>query len=338
MRFDWESLLRRRSVDYVVSGPNVSRGEINVTCPRCDDPSHHLGISPEGRGWRCLRCGFSGRSRSVLIQALLRCDYDEARELAGYDRIVHPDDDDLRRVIGGLGVPRTASATYPSMPRELKPLLCGSPMAAPIVCYAEDRGYRGADLRWVAREYDLRYATVGKFAGRLVIPVRDRRGRLVTWLGRAGRDWAEPRYLTLSVDPDRAAYGQSAAYSIKSTLLGLPMLWAARDPRALVVCEGPLDAIRITLYGHSMGVYGTCMFGLSISDDQMDELGALADRFPRVGLCIDRGEELRRARMLAQLATGWARPESLYVPVGVKDPGDMSPEQAVDFCLRVVRK
>lgn len=336
--FDWESLLRRHRVDYATSGRNVGHGEINVRCPRCGgaDPSHHMGISLSGRGWSCLRCKLSGRSRAYLIRLLLRCSEDEARALAGYgDAPPAPGEDDLARVIGALRGDVTEMTVRPpgrlTMPPEFHPLADGGPRTEPFLRYLRSRGYDGPDLDWVVREYDLRCATVGPFAWRLIIPVRDRRGALVTWTGRSIRPDAEVRYKTLSTRPDRAAYGRTARIASSSALLGLPALWRAPDPRALVVCEGPMDAIRVSAYGRVVGVYATCLFGLGARDAQLEELELLRGRFPRVWLCIDAGEELRVAGLLARMHSIGAR--GLRLPAGCKDPGDLSPERAVDLCV-----
>lgn len=334
-RFDWERFLRTHRVEYVTSGPNVKAGEVNVRCPMCGpaDPSHHMGISLVGRGWSCLRNrrAHSGRSRAYLIQRLLRCTAEDARRLAGYDSVPARGDDDLAAVLRSLGTEQSAPPPRPRMPREFRPVKSGSPMAAPFVDYLARRGYAGAELAWAVRAYDLRYATSGPFAYRLVIPVRDRRGGLLSWTGRSIDPGAELRYRTLSADPERSSYGQVAAVATSRTLLGLDLLWDAPRTRALVVCEGPMDAVRLSTFGHAVGVYGTCLFGLNVGEDQVAELEVLTERFPAVYLCIDAGEELRRTAMLARLETVDAVP--LDLPPGVKDPGDISAAQAADLCL-----
>lgn len=337
MPFDWEKLFRAHRVDYVTSGPNVGPNEIGIRCPLCGDadPSHHMGISLSGRGWSCLRNRqHSGKSRARLIKLLLKCSDEEARKLAGYrDEPAPAADDELAGVLGRLrGTDGARTSDEPlTMPPELKPLAATRRMAEPFLEYLRGRGYSGRDLEWVAQGYDLRYATTGPHAWRLIIPVRGRRSELLTWTGRAISPREEVRYKTLSTRPEYAAYGRAARLPTSRTLLGLPLLWGAPEPRALLVCEGPMDALRVSTYGRELGVYGTCLFGLNASEEQAAELEALSARFPRVRLCIDSGEELRRTALLGRLQGVGARP--LPLPRGRKDPGELPPREAVDLCL-----
>ena len=95
-----------------------------------------------------------------------------------------------------------------------------------------------------------------------------------------------------------------------------------------------MDAVRLTTYGRAVGVYGACLFGLNVSAEQLAEVGELSGRFPRILLCIDSGEELRRVALLGELESAGAG--LLRLPAGVKDPGDLTPGQAVDLCLSAV--
>lgn len=338
MPFDWEGFLRRHRVDYVTRGPNVGPGEVNVRCPLCGDadPSHHMGISLSGRGWSCLRSrAHSGKSRARLIQLILRCSEDDARRLAGYDTAPPRTEDDLRKVLDKLENKSQDLDSGPlTMPNEFKPLLKGGVLSRPFVEYVRGRGYQGAELEWVAREYNLHYATSGPFAYRLIIPVRDRHGALLTWTGRAVSQSVEPRYKTLSTDPEFAPNGRPARLPTSRTLLGLGLLHQAAAPAALVVCEGPMDAIRLTCFGRHLGVYATCLFGLNASEEQAAELEILRGKFPAVFLCIDAGEELRRTQLLGALSSVGAR--ALPLPTGVKDPGDLSPDQTILLATSVL--
>jgi hypothetical protein len=333
MAFNWEQLLRRYRVEYVTSGPNVAKGFIAVKCPFCgqSDPSEHMSIDLRGRFWRCWRNPgqHSGASRVRLIKALIRCTEEEARRLAGEDITPAPANDELADSLSKLrqSVYSEAPAEKGALtfPREFKPLMSGSPMAQPFIDYLKQRGYRDSEIEWLAKTYDLRYATIGDFAWRLIIPVCDRAGHLMTWTGRAISKNAEPRYKTLSVSSG------PALLSTSKTLLGLPVLWAAWDPRALIICEGPFDALRLMVSGYSLGIYATCLFGLQVSSDQRACLQELEERFDRFYLMVDAPAKMQRLRLGEQLHPLVVRP--LEVPSGVKDPGELSGAAAVGLCL-----
>lgn len=340
MSWDWLQFLTRHRVHHVTRGHNVGPDEVNIKCPFCGDadPSEHMGISLSGRGWRCLRCDQKGKSRANLIEKILRCSREEARRLAGYDEPPAQTEDYSRRTTL-LWTDRAPppSPAPPRMPPAFRPLMDGGPMSEPFVRYMAGRGYGPAELEWIAREYDLRYATTGPFAWRVIIPIRDRRGALITWQGRAISPNEGAKYKTLSAQLDRASYGQVASRSSQRTLLGLPALHAARDARALIICEGAMDAIRLSLYGRALRVYATCLFGLGVSDDQVEELEELAGRFPRRWLCIDAREAATpsvRGPILRRLASVGAR--LLDLPPSAKDPGELPAGQAVGLCARAV--
>src|SRR6185312_16868124 len=65
--------------------------------------------------------------------------------------------------------------------------------------YLHDRGYRTQHIQWLADSYDLRYAVRGDFAYRLIVPITDRYGKLLSWTGRTIIPNEEKRYDTVRV-------------------------------------------------------------------------------------------------------------------------------------------
>lgn len=333
MAFGWERFLRRHKVEYVTSGPNVAKGYVGVKCPFCGsaDPSEHMSIDLRGRYWRCWRnSSHSGKSKAVLIRRLIRCTEEEAQRLAGEDVAPAPDNSELAGSLDKLrqsanllaGSVEKAPLTFP---REFHPLLNGRPMAGAFIAYLHDRGYRDGEVRWLAEMYGLHYATIGPFAWRLIIPIYDRGGKLLTWTGRAISANTQPRYKTLSVS------NGPALASTSNTLLGLPLLWGAQDSRVLVICEGPFDALRLATSGVALGVHATCLFGLRASSDQRAIFQGLEERFARFYLLLDASAESQRLRLARQLLPVKLR--ALRLPSGVDDPGDLSAVEATELCL-----
>src|ERR1039458_2617615 len=84
MTFDWPKFFERNQVKFVTTGPNVAREHVAVHCPFCgsSDPSQHMSVSLEGKGWRCWRNpAHRGKHPAYLIQALLNCTLDHAYSL-----------------------------------------------------------------------------------------------------------------------------------------------------------------------------------------------------------------------------------------------------------------
>lgn len=331
MAFDWVRFFEQHNIPYATRGANVGRGHVNCQCPWCgaSDPSQHLSVDLQDRGYRCFRNpSHRGRSRARLIQALLRCSREHAEDLAGTSRPPLPHNQDVStKVASLLGVSsgQQSRSEKLSFPSEFKSLSRRSVLAEPFWAYLRGRDYSDHQIKWLADTYNLQYAVRGPFRYRVIIPVYDSRGNLITWTGRSISPDAEIRYRTLPVSGE----GLTALAPPGELLLGMPVLRDCVGAEALVVCEGPFDALRISAIGHEHGVYGTCLFGLNVSNAQSELLAQLSSQFPRIWVCLDDDARLVVLRILDRLALvncRWAK-----LPDGVKDPGALSNNQASRF-------
>ncbi len=337
-RFDWPSFLRQNRIEFVTSGPNTARNHISCRCPFCGeaDPSQHLGISLDGRGWGCLRnAAHRGKSPVRLIRQLLRCSEAEAKRIVGGAEATAPTLSSFEASVAALRGSATTLQPEPEIdlhfPKEFKPLANGSPLSQPFIGYLESRGYRTAQIKWLAQNYGLQYATRGLYAHRIIIPIYDRYGDLLSWTARTISSETQPRYRTLRMKSDDG--GSVAKLAANNTVLGLPVLYGADNPRALVVVEGPFDALKVTAFGQGLGVYATSLFGLNVYPSQVAELQQLAPRFDRVYLLIDEDAELQRLRLLQSLSS--VRCITLKMPVGSDDPGALSGGQVVELAMNL---
>jgi hypothetical protein len=217
--------------------------------------------------------------------------------------------------IEGLAGPLT-------LPKEFKPIANGGSLAQAFWDYILSRGYVQAQVSWLVQKYQLYYAVRGPFSYRLIIPVHDAEGRLMTWTGRTIRPGEKVRYKTLSSQPREGYRGPLAVKPPTTLLLDLPFLLAAPNPEILVLCEGPFDAMRVSALGRHLGVYGTCLFGLNITEAQVLLVERLMVRFRRLVLLLDPDAELVTFRIKDQLLPMQVKVGIL--PKGVKDPGDLS--------------
>lgn len=327
--FDWKRFLDSHGIEYVTTGPNASKDHLNVKCPFCgsSDPTQHMGISLRGKGWSCWRSvSHRGRSRQKLIQALLGCSSEEAYRLShdGGPPALPSDEDLALDMRSKLSVEDEIHIVRElELPAEFKPMSSDSVLAKQFRRYLEDdRGYRSRAVKWLCSNYNLQYAVRGRYAYRVITPIYDRYRNLLTWVGRTILD-AEPRYL--------APRDVTVRCNVKQTLLGLPLLCSCPNPRALLVCEGPFDAMWISVHGKSLGVYGTCLFGLSLSDSQAVLLEELRTRFDYVGMLLDSAADTQAFRLAND---GMSLPV-VRLRAGVKDPATLPPQEVVDLCLSV---
>ena len=315
--FDWKRFLSSQHIACQDAGKH----NITTGCPWCgstDAEHHYLAISTRGRGWRCFRNRqHRGRSNVRLMMALLKCTKEHAEELVGEVAPPLPTPEtfaiDWRKKLGVSTEGARPTQFRLKLPSEFKPLWQTNSRFADVFWgYLYERGYSEDQAVWVVGTYKLHYAISGPYAYRIIIPVFDSTGKLMTWSGRSIRPDAEIRYKTLATDEACAPPG--------NLLLGLEFLWKVQNPRCLVVCEGPFDAIAVSVLGARNGVYGTCLFGLNVSEAQADLLADLERRFERMRLMLDPDALLRVLSLRERLPR---RCKSAAMLTGLKDPGEL---------------
>jgi len=146
--------------------------------------------------------------------------------------------------------------------------------------------------------------------GRVTFPIRDVRGRVIAFGGRALGDEEGPKYLNTP---------ESSVYHKRRTFYGFPhALEPIRKQRRVVICEGYFDAIALHRAGVAEAV-ATC--GTALTPDHADEL-----RRRRVGEVIllfdgDSAGQHAMQRALEILLRVDLRVRAVVLPAG-QDPDD----------------
>lgn len=314
--FDWQGFLDSNSIPYRTSGANVSRGHVSVHCPFCgvDDPSEHMSINLDGRGWSCWRNkAHAGIKPTRLVAALLDITPASAARLVG-DSVFIPDDfiGTVRsKLAGNAGV----ADVDLRLPKEFKPI-GDKPSARYFRRYLRGRGFTNKRIDLMTRRYGIYYCTRGRFKGRIVFTVvRDK--KLQTWTARSIYAAAEQRYMTLSVNDEDTP----ARSSINDNILWYD--WLKRGGETLVLCEGPFDALKVSVLGRKYGFKATCCFTAAPSEQQIELLYDVAPGFNRRLLLLDRGTLATSIRVSTALAA--MKIQTILLPRHIKDPGDLSP-------------
>ncbi|HEX4181213.1 MAG TPA: DNA primase [Caulobacteraceae bacterium] len=162
-------------------------------------------------------------------------------------------------------------------------------------------------------------APYDRFRDRIIFPIADARGRVVSFGGRAMDPQARAKYLN---GPETALFHKG------STLYGLAearkLMAAAAEGSALVVVEGYMDAIAC----QRAGVAAVAPLGTALTEEQMEALWRL---HPEPTLCFDGDAAGQRAasrvvdRALPLLKAG--RSFQFAIVTGGKDPDDVLREQ-----------
>lgn len=329
---DWERLLTEQRVPFIRSGPNVKRGELNVRCPFCGsaDPSMHMGLNLETGWWACWRnrSQHSGKSPLRLLMRLLGVPYARARELAGLgEDYVDPEGFDAlaARVMGRNRDirPEQVERRFLDFDDSFIPITT-KPRTRKFWNYLYSRGFNGAskageDVDVLCEFYSLKAGTGWRWADRVIIPYYQD-SCLVTWTARAIGP-SSARYKDLSID-DSLLAAKETLYNHDAMLTG---------GKALVIVEGPIDALKIDFYGMPWGVRAVALSTNSIQDAQAFLLQGATDKFASILVMLDNktvGGVVDSMRMRQQLYF-LPNVSIAAIPDGAGDAGELTPEQVI---------
>lgn len=312
---DWVGFFTDHNIEYVTRGPNTKKGNISIQCPYCgnDDPSQHMGVSLTQDKWGCWRSEeHSGRKAYSLIQAILGCSFAQARLIE--TQYSTPDPEDLEQALASLTgekVPVLKPKDQLVLPDDFRGISRKS-SGARFWDYLQRRGFD--DVAGLADCYGLRCAVTGPWKDRVIFPLHQDK-RLVGWTGRALQTPVNaPRYLTLSEE-------DGALVNVKNTVYLEDRL--SEGGEVLLVSEGPFDAIKLDFYGYEYGASATCVYGTSMTVEQIAIIAGLTKKFDRTILLLDAAAVGATFSNMDWLEAYGVEYGSL--PEHVKDPGAMSP-------------
>lgn len=338
MAFDLIRFFDQHGVRYNVSGANTSRGNVTIHCPWCgaDDPSEHLSVSTDGKGFKCWRHPqHRGKNPARLVRAILGCTMDRAREIVGQSIFIPTDfAARVKAKLQGVTVDERREAL--TLPDEFRSFGTGKPSARIYENYLLDRGFTFKQIDRLSKRYGVYYAHSGAYKGRIIFTIYFD-DELVAWTGRTVSERQELRYKALSVDPERATREgyKPALGAISHYLLWYDDLMAC-DADTIVMCEGPFDALKVDVLGYNRGVAATCFFTAAPTDAQIDLLHEVLPRFKRRILLLDRGTLSLAMKISRELSSLGVR--FMEVPKGLKDPGEFTASTFDDFLLAVERR
>lgn len=315
MRFDIE--------DYVsanlTNAKTVQAGngnEMTAVCPACDRYGGFY-INTETGAYVCWKCDFRAHTVVGLVAQVEDLSWSEARGYI-FTRSVK-----LRRKQDVFSLADRVRALRPHAITEDEPET-NVEVELPeyyVQIYDADRDPKWQLPRYLkergitsraAKDWGLGYCRKGKYGDRLVIPIDCPAG--VSWTARAmSKDVWGPKYL----NPPGADH--------RRLLIGWHVSRVTGD---IVLCEGPLDAVR--LYQHDLPALA--LGGKELHDEQLAMLRALPPK-AAVTVMLDPEEEVAPYKLAERLSLHF---ESIYIahlPLKTKagkklDPGESTREQA----------
>lgn len=265
-------------------------------CPFHNEKTPSFSVSQEKQFYHCFGCGAHGNAIDFLME-FDRLEFVEAiEELASYLGLDVP----REQRSGGNGSFQSGPQASSSEKRNLYDLMGSiaqfyrnqlkQPASKVAIEYLKDRGLSGEIVQkfgigYVADEWDLVRKNFGqnkenqdmlvtggmliendkgnrydRFRGRVMFPIRDRRGRVIGFGGRVLGD-GTPKYLN---SPETPIFHKG------KELYGLyEVLRAYREPPQILVVEGYMDVVALAQYGVD---YSVASLGTSTTGDHLQVL------------------------------------------------------------------
>ncbi|MCS0322190.1 DNA primase [Vibrio diabolicus] len=265
-------------------------------CPFHNEKTPSFSVSQEKQFYHCFGCGAHGNAIDFLME-FDRLEFVEAiEELASYLGLDVP----REQRSGGNGSFQSGPQASSSEKRNLYDLMGSiaqfyrnqlkQPASKVAIEYLKDRGLSGEIVQkfgigYVADEWDLVRKNFGqnkenqdmlvtggmliendkgnrydRFRGRVMFPIRDRRGRVIGFGGRVLGD-GTPKYLN---SPETPIFHKG------KELYGLyEVLQAYREPPHILVVEGYMDVVALAQYGVD---YSVASLGTSTTGDHLQVL------------------------------------------------------------------
>ena len=329
--------------------------EFKGLCPFHAEKTPSFTVSQERQFWYCFGCQ-QGGDLFGFVERIERADFRQALELLADRAGVELESTQGGPARGAARDRRRALELNARAQQYYEHVLWSTPAGAPGRALLEERGVAEA----LARRFGIGFAPAGGAAGdalvrylttrsgagvhegvqaglaqpsrggpsrdrfrhRLVFPIREERGAILGFGGRALGD-AMPKYLNT---PETVAYHKSHA------IFGIDLARRAIErERCAVVVEGYFDV----LAAHSAGVeHVVASSGTALAREQVRALGRHASV---ITLCFD-GDDAGRAaasRAVDVIAMEGLQARICVLPAGAKDPDDLVRQDPAAFAAAV---
>lgn len=287
--------------------------EWTASCPRCDKWSTFY-INAETGAFVCFACEFRGKSLVGVIAEVEGCSWAEAAAFLFKESVKFRRKGDIvtirerARLLRSKEAEPEPPAVDAPLPREFKPVF--GPKGWSFPGYLKQRRVKPS----TAKRWGMGYCRVGKYAGRLIIPIVCPAGHSFTARDMIGDQ--EPKYL----NPPAADH--------RRLLIGWNVAKLTGD---FCIVEGPLDAVKMDQHGIPTLAVG----GKVLHSEQLKMLFSLSEQ-AAVTVLLDPEEATAPFDVASQLSVHFERIYIARLPMGT-DPGDSTKSQAAAALERAAR-
>lgn len=199
--------------------------------------------------------------------------------------------------------------------------------------HLRQRGYEDEEIRAAGLGIATRRGTtVDRFRDRITLPIRDREGDVIAFIGRApdSRNENVPKYLNSAESPH---------FHKRETLYGLEQIQREQSVSRVVVTEGPFDAAAVNEAAREAqrpDVVAVATAGTALTAVHASQLSTVAEQHgARLVLSFDPDEAGQRA---TDSAVNLLPPGSTYVTpsVGERDPAEVYQAMGAESLIATV--
>jgi hypothetical protein len=326
-KFNAKSYLSEKGIVFKEKGKNIMKEHIGIRCIKCDDRSNHLNIKLDGTHALCFRCGVHVFGAKKVLELL------EGRKLKQMEYLTivnkHKSDVDFAKSEDRKEKEEDKIAEWRERimkVREFVELGCWPLRAnSPYNKYLESRGIRFDFAQW----FGIREGRGGDWGYYAVIPIRDDRGELVSYVGRlVCESKTGIRYKKASGDVSEYKGLFGIAECKKLNLL---------DKGYLILVEGVFDVLKLL----QNNVPAVGLMTKNINDFQLRQLlyNVSFDTVILIGLDAD--VEVRECYALRDRLSTWykrayvlgygGRDGDIVFSSSKKDFGDMDNKEIKEF-------
>jgi hypothetical protein len=298
---DNKGLLNYIGIHFNLQGKNTARNAVSFQCPFCGDKSDHGNLSIFGT-YKCWRCG-TYRLGELLKQL-------------GFDG-------NLNEFFTETGFPKSAlrPGEYTGKHRQKKELfkLPGNELNVGAANYLKARGYNPKECKEIYGFKSYGHVVLDKdyfnLRERIIVPIHDKEGELVSWVARDYTGNSRLRYLT-----------PKPGQCVKTTKEVLYNQHLCSSDYA-IVCEGVFDALKI-------GIGAIATFGISLTGEQ---LSLLAKYRTLIWLWDNEGHAQDKAKEYARILRGCGKNQFFgFCPSA--DPGELTYQQAGKLKMQLLQE
>ena len=291
--------------------------ELQSECPSCEKFGSFY-VNQTTGAYVCFSCNFRGRNAVGLVAEVEGISREEARRYIFRRSVKLPRKSDLFTLADNIRAIRPHAVDEDEevppvdhpLPPEFTSIWDEKTGRYRVPQYLKERGIS----KRTAKAWGLGYCRGGRYSNRLIIPCVSPSGRSFTAREMTLRG-SQPKSPVKYLNPKGADHSR--------LLIG----WhAARLVGDLVLCEGPLDAVRLWQFG----INALALGGKVIHDEQISQLLAIQPH-PAIVIMLDPEEQTAPIEVASALRSHFEDISIATLPEGL-DPGheDLTSEQAHD--------